>query len=172
MENKREMARDETSVQPKPRKKKKSRETTKCYRPVHEGRRGPEATREKKKQEMKKRNETEMAEDRMEEARETKKRRTAAAEAVKAAMKGRRVRHRLLKIGADRGMNGADGEVWSDGEVSFFHGAQPREEAAEALDIGGRRERSRSGPRKQARRGKARRMDRKLGNDELFDELM
>ena len=27
-------------------------------------------------------------------------------------------------------------------------------------------------PRKQARRGKARRMDRKLGNDELIDELM
>jgi len=114
-------------------------------RPVKEGRRGAEATREKKKQEMKKRNETEMAEDRLEEAREAKKRRTAAAEAVKAAVKGRRVRHRLLKIGVDRGMNGADGEVWSDGEVSFFHGAQPREEAAEALDIGGRRERRHSG---------------------------
>ena len=49
-------------------------------RPVKEGRRGAEATREKKKQEMKKRNETEMAEDRLEEAREAKKRRTAAAE--------------------------------------------------------------------------------------------
>ena len=97
---------------------------------------------------MKKRNETEMAEDRLEaweEAREVQRRRSAAAEAMKAAVKGRRVRHRLLQMGVDRGMNGADGEVWSDGEVSFFHGAQPREEAAEALDIGGRRERRHSG---------------------------
>ena len=70
MENKREMARDETSVQPKPRKKKKKKkkrfETKKFFGPVHEGRRGPEATREKKKREMKKRNEMEMAEDRLE----------------------------------------------------------------------------------------------------------
>jgi len=43
VENKREMARDETSVQPKPRKKKKRRETTKFFRPAQEGRRGPEA---------------------------------------------------------------------------------------------------------------------------------
>ena len=66
---------------------------------------------ETKKQEMKKRNETEMAEDRLEareEAREVKKRRSAAVEAVKAAVKGRRVRHRLLKMSVDRGMNGMD----------------------------------------------------------------
>ena len=98
---------------------------------------------------MKKRNEMEMAEDRLEaleDAREAKKRRSAAVEAVKAAEKGRRVLHRLLQRGVDRGMNGADGEVWTDGEVSFSHGAhQEREEAAEALDTGGRREQSHSG---------------------------
>jgi len=146
----------------------------KFCRPVHEGRRGSEATRETKKQEMKKRNETEMAEDRLEareEAREVKKRRSAAVEAVKAAVKGRRVRHRLLKMSVDRGMNGTDGEVWTDGEVSFFHEAQPGEEAAEALDTGGRRERSHSGPKEASEARKSKENDRKLGNDELIDEF-
>ena len=41
-------------------------------------------------------------------------------------------------------MNDTDGEVWTDGEVSFLHEAQPGE-AAEAPDTGGRRERSHSG---------------------------
>jgi len=152
--NEREMARDEMNVQPKLKKKKKRRETMKFCRPVREDRRGSEATRETKKQEMKKR----MAEDRheaREEAREVKKRRPAAVEAVKAAMKGRRVRHRLLKTSVDRGMNDTDGDVWNDGEVSFLHEAQPGE-AAEALDTGGRRERSHSGAKEasEARKSK------------------
>ena len=63
---------------------------------------------------MKKRNETEMANDRreaLEDEREAKRRRLMAMEAVEAAEKGRR----LLK----RGTNAADGEAWTDGEVSF-----------------------------------------------------
>ena len=50
--------------------------------------------------------------------------------------------HRLLQGGVDRGMNAAEGEVsFSHGE----HGAHQEREAAEALDTGGRRERSHSG---------------------------
>jgi hypothetical protein len=49
---------------------------------------------------------------------------------------------RLLK----RGTNAADGEVWTNGEVSFSCVAHPdRDEAAEARDTGGRKERSQSG---------------------------
>jgi len=85
--NEREMARGDEG---KRKKKKKKRESTKYFRPAREDRRGSEAERKKKKQEIMKRNEMEMAEDRREEARETKKR-TAAAEAVKAALRGRKV---------------------------------------------------------------------------------
>ena len=87
----------------------------------------------------------EMAKDRweaLEDEREAKKRRSTAVEAVKAAEKGRRRLRRLLQ----RGTNAAEGEVWTDGEVSFPHGAhQERDEAAGALDTGGRRELSQSG---------------------------
>jgi len=137
--NEREMAREETSAQPKLKKKKKRRETANFFRTAREDRRGSEAARKKKKQETKKRNETEMAEDRREEERETKKRRTAAAEAVKAALRGRKVRHRLQKTNVDGEVKDTDGELWDDGEVSFR--LRP-EEAAEAHD---RRERSHSG---------------------------
>ena len=110
-----------------------------------------EAAWKKKKQEIMKRNETEMAEDRMEEARETKKRRMAAAEAVKAALRG----HRLQKTSVDGEVKDTDGELWDDGEVSFLHEVRP-EEAAEAHDTGGRRERSHSGANEasEARRSK------------------
>ena len=89
----------------------------------------------------------EMAKDRweaLEDEREAKKRRSTAIEAVKAAEKGRRALRRLLQGGT----NAAEGEVdlWTDGEVSFPHGAhQERDEAAGALDTGGRRELSQSG---------------------------
>ena len=110
-----------------------------------------EAAWKKKKQEIMKRNETEMAEDRREEAREAKKRRTAAAGAVKAASRGRKVRHRLQKTSVDEEMKDTDGEVWTDGEVSFR--LRP-EEAAEAHDTGGRRERSHSEEASEARKSK------------------
>ena len=133
-ENIREMARDESSVKPKPKKKKKRRETMER----HEGRRGPDPD---EKREMKKRNEIEMANDRreaLEDEREAKRRRLIAVDAVETVEKGRR---RLR-----RGTNAAEGVAWNDGEVSFYHEALPeRDEAAEARDSGGRRERSQSG---------------------------
>jgi hypothetical protein len=133
VENNREMARDETNVKPKLKKKKKRRKTTKFFRPVHEGRRGPDAKRE-----MKKINEMETAKDRwktLDDEHEAKKRRSTAIEAVKAAEKGRRALRRLLQGGT----NAAEGEVWTDGEVSFSHEAHQERDEAEALDTGGRR---------------------------------
>ena len=78
-----------------------------------------------------KRNEKEMAEDRREEERESTKRRTTKA-----------------GLSAD-----VDGERWDDGEVSFS--LRP-EEAAEAHDAEGLRERSHSGEKdaSEARRRK------------------
>ena len=94
-----------------------------------------------------------MVEDRREETRETKKRRTAAAEAVKAASRGLKVRHRLQKMSVDGEAKDTDDERWDDGEVSF---RLRSEEAAEAHDAGGRRERSHSGAKEasEARRSK------------------
>ena len=102
-----------------------------------------------------KKNEKEMAEDRREEERESTKRRKAAAEAVKAASRGGKKWFRLQQRNADdeRGTKkrkttkaglraDVDGERWDDGEVSFS--LRP-EEAAEAHDAEGLRERSHSG---------------------------
>ena len=113
-----------------------------------------------------KKNVKEMAEDRREEEGESTKRRKAAAEAVKAASRGRKKWFRLQQQNADdervtkkrrttkEGLNAdVDGERWDDGEVSFR--LRP-EEAAEAHDTGGRRERSHSGAKEasEARKSK------------------
>jgi len=154
--NDRDIARGVEGKRKKNKKRReKRRESTKFFRPVREDRRGSDEERKKKKQEIMKKNEKEMAEDRREEEWESTKRRKAAAEAVKAASRGRKKWFRLQQQNADdervtkkrrttkAGLNAdVDGERWDDGEVSFS--LRP-EEAAEAHDAEGLRERSHSG---------------------------